>query len=206
MKDISNRSAGLSSAKRSPRRTATGSRILIAARRSPSAIVPTVENASTKIAEEPSMIGTSGPSRRTTASLIPHPANAAIRCSTVPTETPKSFDSRVHSIVSQTRSNRAGIRPFGTSVRSNTIPVLASAGITFILTLCPPCKPTPVSSTDFAKVLCIPTCPIRPCDPSELVRFCANCIRTPPSFMLNLRFTVLKPLAQITDYDALQHT
>ena len=56
------------------------------------------------------MIGTSGPSISIEHVVTPVPASAAITCSTVATETPAALLSRVQSVVSLTRSKRAGIR------------------------------------------------------------------------------------------------
>ena len=64
----------------------------------------------TKRSALPSMIGTSGPSMSISTWVTPVPASAAIRCSTVPTDTPAALVSSVQSRVSLTRSQRAGIR------------------------------------------------------------------------------------------------
>ena len=55
------------------------------------------------------MIGTSGPFSSITALSMPQPRSAAIRCSTVPMDTPASLEITVQSLVSVTRSQSARI-------------------------------------------------------------------------------------------------
>ena len=74
------------------------------------------------------MIGTSGADSSMLALSMPRPASAESRCSTVITE-PGPRERPVHSMVSVTRSARAGISTSGSrSVRRNTMPWSTGAG------------------------------------------------------------------------------
>ena len=96
--------AGTISAKASPCSTRTGASTRIARRGPGRWRRPAATIFWTKRAALPSMIGTSGPSMSMIAFQTPVPASAAIRCSTVETETPEALVSRVLSRVSLTRS------------------------------------------------------------------------------------------------------
>ena len=78
---------------------------------------------------------------------------AAIMCSIVATETPASLVILVHSIVSVTKCHKAGMRLllFVVSVRTNTMPVSAGAGLTVMVTGFAECVPISVKETGVAK-------------------------------------------------------
>ncbi len=82
-----------------------------------------------------------------------HADNAAITCSTVPTRASgrSGRDNTVHSRVSLTQSNRAGIST-PRSRRRNTIPVSAGAGRSVSVTACPSCSPTPLQPIGLRRV------------------------------------------------------
>ena len=101
----------------------------------------------------PSMIGISGPSSSTTALSISAPANAAIRCSTVPIVVPSPFDRTVQSGEAIVFTQLARISA-PASVRRNTIPVSGGAGRKVILTFRPECSPTPRQPIGVFSVCC----------------------------------------------------
>ena len=116
----------------------------------------------TKRSALPSMIGTSGPSMSISTWVTPVPASAAIRCSTVPTDTPAALVSIVQSRVSLTRSQRAGIRLSRsvTSTRRKRMPPVV-AGCRRMRAGRPEWSPVPTSVVSRLSVVCIARSPRR---------------------------------------------
>ena len=104
----------------------------------------------------PSNIGTSGPSISNKALLIPHPVNAAIRCSIVSTLTPSEFANRVQSSLFTTLSNTAGINLFPVAISNllKQIPESILAGNTTSFDHKPLCKPIPSKIIGLLTVVC----------------------------------------------------
>ena len=83
----------------------------------------------TNAADEPSRIGTSGPSSSIRALWTPVPASAAMMCSMVETVAPSAPFSSVQSCDGTTAFHSAGMGcEAGRSVRTNTMPWPAGAG------------------------------------------------------------------------------
>ncbi len=102
------------------------------------------------------MIGTSGPSMSTSAWVTPVPASAAMMCSTVPSDTPASLRSSVQSVVSATRSKRAGmtLSRSVTSTRRKRMPP-SVAGRSTMRAGRPEWRPIPTRVISRFKVVCI---------------------------------------------------
>ena len=122
-------------------------------RRCPAAVTQsTLANAWLHGPKLPSRMGNSDPSSSTTALSTPHAASAASRCSTVRTSAPAAL-SVVPSSVLVTNSTPAGISgSSATSMRRNTMPVPADAGLMRTFVVSPVWMPIPANSISCAIV------------------------------------------------------
>ena len=106
--------------------------------------IPADKIFSTNILADPSRMGNSCEFNSTIKLSIPKPYNAPIKCSTVETFVPCSFDKVVHKVVSITFSNVGiTILLLFKSILLKRIPVFGWAGKRFISTRFPVCKPSP---------------------------------------------------------------
>ena len=103
------------------------------------------------------MIGISGAFNSINTLSMPMADKADMMCSIVPTRTPDSVtmvDERRVSLINM--GDKGMISPCSPSksVRRKRMPVSTSAGCMVKLTRSPECRPTPVTCTEDAKVLC----------------------------------------------------
>jgi len=151
---ISNPSPGERRANLAPWRTLTGFRIFSTRRAAPCSFTPACVSRSTKGLDEPSSIGSSGPSSSAMMLSTPSPEHAARKCSTVATEMPAALLMLVPSSVVVTIVTSAGMTASRsvTSARTNRTPAPSGAGRMVRVAGSPECTPTPERLADCAMV------------------------------------------------------